>query len=677
MTDVCLIVVPYYSVRRPSIALGLLKAGLTNNGISSKVVYANLKFAEMIGGGVYDFIDAYSIEDLLGEWTFSKKAFGGIPGCNGAIDSNVRKYLHLAKKTLCTTQVEPVLAGFLNGQSFEDFFLAVRETAAVFVDRIAKHVIEEHPRIVGCSSTFQEHCASLALLRRIKEMDPSVITVMGGANCETTLGAVTYKYAQWVDYMVSGEGDGIFPDLCRCLLKEGAVCEKTLPMGVFDPASRFGNMDKRKRTNRAVVATLDDIPIPDYDEYFDELDKSTLGDQITPLLLIETSRGCWWGQRNPCAFCSLNGLATVYRSKTPERVYTELTYLTGKYGINNLLAVDNILDMSYFETLLPRLEQFDRKVFIGYETKANLSRKRVERLARAGIVTIQAGIESLHTEILKRLNKGCTPWINIELLKWTREFGININWSLLYGLPDDNDHWYRDMARMIPLITHLQSPMSAHKIFFTRFSRYFNNQTRYGLSLSPHAAYYSIYPFSPEDMNEFAFVFVNNRQSFNDDIHESVKKRGMQEMLRTLQEWQRLWMPFRQGIDSEPSTLTMEQRGNDILIYDSRPCAQKTDTILQGMVAGVYRICDTASTPGRIASKLTEEYQAPVERTIVSSILEELIAMNLLLKIENRYISLAVRKPRFKYFWEKNFPENDTYFSEDISLEELFGKRGG
>ena len=34
-----------------------------------------------------------------------------------------------------------------------------------------------------------------------------------------------------------------------------------------------------------------------------------------PVDVVETSRGCWWGERSHCTFCGLNGMGMTYRSK--------------------------------------------------------------------------------------------------------------------------------------------------------------------------------------------------------------------------------------------------------------------------------------------------------------------------------------------------------------------------
>ena len=43
---------------------------------------------------------------------------------------------------------------------------------------------------------------SLALLRRVKELDPSVVTMLGGANCEAEMGWAAIRAFPWVDFVV-------------------------------------------------------------------------------------------------------------------------------------------------------------------------------------------------------------------------------------------------------------------------------------------------------------------------------------------------------------------------------------------------------------------------------------------------------------------------------------------
>jgi hypothetical protein len=78
--DVCLVNMPYASLNRPSLALGLLKAVLEREGIATKVLYPNLTFAETIGLRLYHLCSSQLPKDfLVGEWTFAEAAFRDAP----------------------------------------------------------------------------------------------------------------------------------------------------------------------------------------------------------------------------------------------------------------------------------------------------------------------------------------------------------------------------------------------------------------------------------------------------------------------------------------------------------------------------------------------------------------------------------------------------------------------
>ena len=239
---------PYVSVERPSVALGTLAAALKREGITTRTIHGNLMFAQRIGMAAYEGINNSDITCQIGEWTFSEAAFG--PSVR-AIDEYVAG--------LCRDgHPEAELKGSL---------LTIRAAAAAFIDDLAKRVVAEHPRIVGCSSVFQQQCASLALLRRVHEIDPSIVTMLGGANCEASMGVVTHEQYRWVDFVVSGEADKLLPDLCRLVFAHGRdVPASQLPYGVLGPTSRSapsnGHGSARQNAARAVINDLDELPIP-------------------------------------------------------------------------------------------------------------------------------------------------------------------------------------------------------------------------------------------------------------------------------------------------------------------------------------------------------------------------------------------------------------------------------
>jgi hypothetical protein len=76
--DVLLVSMPFGSAFAPSLGLSLLKAGLTNRGISSRIRYFSITFAETIGRAFYQGIAQEGrprTRELAGEWIFSGSLF--------------------------------------------------------------------------------------------------------------------------------------------------------------------------------------------------------------------------------------------------------------------------------------------------------------------------------------------------------------------------------------------------------------------------------------------------------------------------------------------------------------------------------------------------------------------------------------------------------------------------
>ena len=404
---------PFVEAQRPSIALGLLQAALAGTEIRSEIVYANFGFAETIGLVAYQAMQSAPNDHLLGEWCFARSLFPG------AADED-EEYLNLVLDVRCQ--------GFpAELDKRKDLMRWVRAQAAGFINRVAETIVARGSRLVGCSSSFQQHCASLALLKRIHELSPETVLLMGGANCEGEMGLETLRVSPWVDCVVSGEADAIFVDLCRALLDCGRGTKPgVMPVGAITQADLRGKFETQScNLPRPVIRDLDALPTPDYDDYFTTLRSSTLSNLIEPGLLAESSRGCWWGEKSHCTFCGLNGIGMKYRSKSPKRVLAELAELSGRYGIRSVQFVDNILDMSFFKTVLPQLAAADEGYALFYETKANLKREQVKMLTAAGVRWIQPGIESLDDNLLRLIGKGNSAAMNVQLLKWLSEFGIH------------------------------------------------------------------------------------------------------------------------------------------------------------------------------------------------------------------------------------------------------------
>ena len=620
--DVVLVSMPFAEVQRPSIALGLLQASLPTPGIDSEVVYANFGLAERIGLVAYQAMQSTPTDHLLGEWCFAGRLF---PDAVAKDD----EYLKLVLEVRCH--------GFpAELDQRIDQMRWVRAQSAAYVDTLADAILARRPRIVGCSSVFQQHCASLALLKRIRELSPDTVLMMGGANCEGEMGLETLRSFPWVDCVVSGEADAIFADLCAALLEQGReVDPAALPVGAIAQRHLHTCLENQgPHVPRPVIRDMDSLPTPDYDDYFATLRKSTLSNLIRPGLLAESSRGCWWGEKSHCTFCGLNGEGMQYRSKSPRRVIHELAELKERYGTGSIQFVDNILDMSFFKTVLPTLAASGEQYSLFYETKANLKREHVELLAKAGVRWIQPGIESLDDNVLALIAKGNSTLMNVQLLKWAQEFGIDAAWNLLCGVPGESDQWYADMAAWLPAIFHLRPPTGVSRVRYDRFSPYHMRPQQFGLTLEPSRAYSYVYPLPHESLMRLAYSFEDSGRPRH--MHRAMTDEpGQHRLQQVVREWNDAWR-------GSPPVLQVRDDGDRLQFVDSRPCATRMRWTTEPLEAEVYRLCDSAQTPAALTHLVSVRRGTEVAIADLQPGIDSLLDAKVLLSLKGKLLALGV-----------------------------------
>ncbi|MBN9418252.1 MAG: RiPP maturation radical SAM C-methyltransferase [Candidatus Eremiobacteraeota bacterium] len=577
-----LVQMPYAAIERPSIGLGLIHSELSQAGIACRTLYPNLDWFSRIGLESHQAILATLTEDLVGEWTFARAAFGEKTPGEEAYLEEVLSRVALSREQL----------------------LAVRAAAESFVEALADQIVAQKPRVVGCSSCFQQNCASLALLRRIKEKDPTILTLMGGANCEGTMGVTLMRNFEWLDYIVSGDADKLIAGLIRSLL----AGRPEIAYGVFsrDPKTWTGV--------RSNFTAMDQTAVPHFDDYFEALEESGL--DLLPGLVMETSRGCWWGQKHHCTFCGLNGSGMGYRSKSKERVLEEIEQLSTRYGIERFFVVDNILDHAHLKSIMPVLAGRSQPFQLFYETKSNLKKEQLQLLSRAGVRWIQPGIESLHDEVLSLMDKGSTGLMNVQLLRNARELGMVVYWNFLVCFPNEQDSWYAEMSEWTPWLSHLQPAPGMAKIRFDRFSPYHTNPQRYNIEMQPASAYGQVYPVAADQLPDLAYFFHDTpEQSQRDDRYLPLP--GRRSLYLQLKQWVALWQ------NGKPPVLSMHDDGQQLVVRDSRPVATAAEHRLSGRAREILL---EARTPGRY----------PHDDANVA----ELVSRRLLLKNGERYLSL-------------------------------------
>ncbi|MFI9079501.1 RiPP maturation radical SAM C-methyltransferase [Streptomyces sioyaensis] len=509
---IALVNVPWSPIGFPSVALGLLKSLTLKEFPDAQVdvVYGNLDFVDWIVSRRPDFsYEDYRYYDLescyigTGDWVFSSALYhdpkwkvpefleqfgpqsGAIPGQD------------LAHGTTEENQMRTTLW--------------LHEHIEEFTDELARRIAAGEPDVVGFTTTFQTLTASMAVARRLKELSPRTVTVFGGANCEGSMGEALHRNFDFVDYVVRGEGELAWPGLLRSLTDEAAF--ETVPGLCWrdeSGASVYNAVSTKPLPPAAMV-------LPHYDEYVEQFAKSHARFWLEPRLILESSRGCWWGEKHHCTFCGLNGASMMFRSKRPDQFIDDLVTLANRHRILDVMLVDNILDMAYLDSMLPALAEADIDLRLMYEIKANLRYEQLEVISKAGVVCVQPGVESLSSKVLKLMDKGVSGCLNVRMLRDAESLGLTVAWAYLYGFPGETAEDYTKIIEQFPKLHHLEPAGGDDRLAVQRFAPYFENPSL-GFQERWAAPQYGLtYDLPEKELFDIAYIFKATHQGIGND----------------------------------------------------------------------------------------------------------------------------------------------------------------
>lgn len=484
---VLLVAMPFASLNHPAIGLSLLQGSLQRLGFHADIRHLYIDFAEFIGIERYEAVndDRYFLA-LVGEWLFAPSVQNGNGGepdlayITQVLFGEYRKVLdarRIVRILEARRMVNDFLEYCLNTFKWQDY------------------------DVIGFSSSFQQSMASLALAKRVKETYSDKLIVFGGANCEGEMGVELHRKFPFVDVVIGGEAELTFTELVRRRFARESL------LGLPGTTVRETEGSTSPEQPSRPLKDLDELPELNYIDFLSDRSRApNVAKSYDAVPLFESARGCWWGQKHHCTFCGLNALGMGYRSKSPTRAFDELVAIAERYG-REILVVDNILDMKYFSSFLPRLAGTTPPLLMHYEVKANLTSSQLALLARAGVRKIQPGLESFSTNILKLMRKGTTMLRNVQTLKLAAEAGIYVEWGHLYGFPGETIDDYARIIELVPLLTHLSPPSAVTRVRADRFSPYFYEPKSFGISIDPLPAYKHIYPFTEESIRRLAYHF--------------------------------------------------------------------------------------------------------------------------------------------------------------------------
>jgi ribosomal peptide maturation radical SAM protein 1 len=607
MKGIVLVSTPWPLFNRPSVQLGSLKAFVRQNTpeiqVDAKHFY--LSIAEEIG---YDLYGNISERTWLAETPYAallypnrmsvierfwKKRSSGVP---------IAKEYDLSE--LCG-RLARISSRVVDSEDWDRYILA------------------------GFSICFGQLTSSLFFIREIKKSVPTLRIVVGGSACAGDLGVSLLDSFPEIDFVIQGEGELPLVNLINNLM---GTQEDSGTVPIPGLVSRY-KFPKGQTISQ--VPNLDQLPTPEYEDYFRQLQDLEPEKRFLPRVPMEISRGCWWrkslGSKGPsgCAFCNLNLQWQGYRAKSHKKVIAELDSLTNEHQILSVSFMDNLLPFKGLKALFDGIVRLKKDFRLFAEIRATTPRNVLAAMGEAGVREVQVGVESLSTSLLQKLNKGTTAMDNMEIMKNCETPGLpNLTGNLILNFPSSDE---QDVAETISNLEFALPfrPVRGIPFWLGYGSPVWQMPDVYGIKKLANHPYYG-YLFPQEILGGLRFII----QGYQGGVRG--QKRLWRPVKEKMEEWRRNYFRLHELESSGP--ILSFQDGQDFMIIRQRRYKNHDMTHrLRNTSRKIYLFCQTQRSIRQILARFPgfgEDKVGPFLRMMVGK--------RLMFNEGDRYLSLAV-----------------------------------
>ncbi|OQX64993.1 MAG: hypothetical protein B5M55_04945 [Desulfococcus sp. 4484_242] len=604
---VALISAPWPLFDRPSIQLGALKAFVTKSlpDVQVDAFHTYLKIAQAIGYPIYH---AISERSWIAESPYAALLYPD------RMDEIRRYWIRKARR-------HPLLGA----TDFEGLCGQIRSASLALIDGRNW----ECYLLVGFSICLAQLTSSLYFIREIKRRAPGLRIVAGGSSCAGVLGEALIHAVPEIDYVIRGEGEMPLAQLIEAMRISPRRTEPPDIPGVICRG------DTPKEDPDHQIADLNDLPVPDYSDYFCDITASGPRHAFLPKLPVEMSRGCWWNRGGSgCAFCNLNLQWRGYRAKSPEKSIQEIEALVNRHQVLSLSFMDNLLPAKGLEVRFSGIQALGLDLRLFAEIRAKTPRSVLEAMASAGMQEVQVGIEALSTSLLRKINKGTTAMDNLEIMKHCESPCLpDLTGNLILAFPSSDSRDVAETLRNLAFAFPFR-PLKGIDLWLGYGSPLWRDAHRYGIRVQGnHPDYGHLFP--PETLKKFRFMMVG--------YHGGVKAqhRMWAPVRKKLAEWRTFYDRIHRGPGFEP-ILSYRDGKNFLIIRERRPDDEPMTHRLKGASRAIYLFCETQRSMNEIAERFPrfgEDRIRPFLRMMVDK--------RLMFSEADRYLALALPQKPF------------------------------
>ena len=269
-------------------------------------------------------------------------------------------------------------------------------------------ILEQQPRIVGIGVYIWNVEAATRLAEDLKRVRPDIQVVLGGP--EVSYELEDQRIVELADFVITGEGDLAFAELCRQLLDGTSPLQKVIA---------------------APLPQFDQLQLP-YDLYTNE-------DIAHRVLYVEASRGCPF----TCEFC-LSALDIPVRQADLDEFLAAMQTLLDR-GARQFKFVDRTfnLNLKVSRAILQFfLDRYEPGLFLHFEMIPDrLPDALRELIARFpdGALQFEIGVQTFNPEVGELISRRQDNEQLADNFRFLREqTGVHIHADLIVGLPGES-----------------------------------------------------------------------------------------------------------------------------------------------------------------------------------------------------------------------------------------------
>jgi ribosomal peptide maturation radical SAM protein 1 len=625
--SILIISTPFAETSIPSIQIALFDSYLNSRNINIKTKNFYLDAAEIYGLDNYNYLITSPNDPYVAQMVFSKYLFPVY------WNKNRDKFRYFYENIIGYNKE------FLENFSFERYI----KQSNYFLKHALDSVDYNCYDIIGFSLNYGQFLPSLALSKKIKEKYPNKTIVMGGSSTINELGKKILKNFEWIDFIVSGEGEeALF------LLSSNLNNYEKIPGLIYRK-----NKDVIWNINNKFI-NLDFLPYLEFNSYYQDLNK--VSDEIQQYfklygrLPIELSRGCWW---NNCSFCNICAYNKKYREKSINRFVEELVFLSDKYKILEFQIIGNTLPINDFKKLCKNIIQIDKDFNLYIESRAGrLKFNDYSLLKQAGFKHIQTGIETLSSNYLKKMNKGTKIIDNLAALKYCKENHIQNSYNFIIDYPNEEKIDFNETQKNIGFIQKYIEPPNISKYVVTFQSPIYNNLEKYNIkNLESTVIDTIMYPKNIRDENISFFYSFKRKQ----EIKENPWK-------QLISNWKNIYnqqkiLALKKNTDLEKLVFYFIDGVNFIKIYDKRINNNAMIYILNKEERKIFLECRDIKSLSELKENLKDINACELEKT-----LDSFVRVGILYKENELFLALPISYHQYY---------NNESIKNDINIEQI------